>query len=115
MLSVGQRVFAHNGSGGNWSQYAVVPAQTAWPVPNDIPDAQVASLMINPATAILMVRHVLAVPRGEWLLQSAAGSELGRMIIRLAKHDGIRTINVSASRGRAGARGARRGRGDRVQ
>jgi NADPH2:quinone reductase len=41
-----------------------------------------------------MVRHVLAVPRGEWLLQSAAGSELGRMIIRLAKHDGIRTLNV---------------------
>lgn len=50
--------------------------------------------MINPATAILMVRHVLAVPRGEWLLQSAASGELGRMIIRLAKHDGIRTINV---------------------
>ena len=92
--SVGQRVFAHNGPGGNWSQYAVVPAQTAWPVPDDIPDEQVASLMINPATAILMVRHVLAVPRGQWLLQSAAGSELGRMIIRLAKHDGIRTINV---------------------
>jgi NADPH:quinone reductase-like Zn-dependent oxidoreductase len=41
-----------------------------------------------------MVRHVLAVPRGEWLLQSAAGSELGRMIIRLARRDGIRTLNV---------------------
>src|SRR5262249_15726950 len=27
-------------------------------------------------------------------LQSAAGSELGRMIIRLAKHDGVRTLNV---------------------
>ena len=50
--------------------------------------------MINPATALLMVRHVLAVPRGEWLLQSAASGELGRMIIRLAKHDGIKTINV---------------------
>jgi NADPH2:quinone reductase len=79
-LSVNQRVFAHNGAGGNWSQYAVVPARTAWPVPGDIPDEQVASLMINPATAILMIRHVLAVPRGQWLLQSAAGSELGRMI-----------------------------------
>jgi len=33
-------------------------------------------------------------PKGEWLLQSAASGELGRMIIRLAKHDGIRTINV---------------------
>src|SRR5260370_4837897 len=41
-----------------------------------------------------MLRGVLAIPRGEWLLESAAGSELGRMIIKLAKHDGIRTINV---------------------
>jgi NADPH:quinone reductase len=93
-LSVGRRVFARNSAGGNWSQYAVVAAESAWPVPDEFADEQIASLMINPATAILMVRHVLAVPRGEWLLQSAAGGELGRMIIRLAKHDGIRTINV---------------------
>jgi NADPH:quinone reductase len=93
-LSVGQRVFARNSDGGNWSQYAVVPAEKAWPVPDEFADEQIASLMINPATAILMVRHVLAVPRGDWLLQSAAGGELGRMIIRLAKHDWIRTINV---------------------
>lgn len=92
--SVGQRVFAYNPTGGNWSQYAVLPAMMAWPVPDDVPDEQVASFMVNPATAILMVRHVLAVPRGQWLLQSAAGSELGRKIIRLARHDGIRTINV---------------------
>ena len=93
-LAVGQRVFAANRPGGNWAQYAVMDAKRAYPVPDDIPDEQIASLMINPATAILMVRHVLAVPRGEWLLQSAAGGELGRMIIRLAKHDGIHTINV---------------------
>ena len=93
-LSAGRRVFARNSEGGNWSQYAVVEAEKAWPVPDEFADEQMASLMINPATAILMVRHVLAVPRGEWLLQSAAGSELGRMIIRLAKYDGVRTINV---------------------
>jgi NADPH:quinone reductase-like Zn-dependent oxidoreductase len=93
-LSVGQRVFAHNSNGGNWSQYAVMPAMVVWPVPDDLPDEQIASFMINPATAILMVRHVLAVPPGQWLLQSAAGSELGRMIIRLARHDRVRTINV---------------------
>lgn len=93
-LAVGQRVFARNSCGGNWSEYAVVPAEKVYAIPDDIPDEQVASFMINPATAILMVRHVLAVPRGEWLLQSAANSELGRMIIKLAKRDGIRTINV---------------------
>jgi NADPH:quinone reductase-like Zn-dependent oxidoreductase len=93
-LAVGQRVFAQNSKGGNWADYAIIPAAKAYPAPEDIPDEQVASLLINPATAILMVRHVLGVPRGEWLLQSAAGSELGRMVIRLAKRDGIRTINV---------------------
>jgi NADPH2:quinone reductase len=91
---VGQRVAAVNGQGGNWAEYAVIPAGSALPVPDGIPNEQVASFVINPASAILMVRHVLAVPRGEWLLQSAAGSELGRMIVRLAKHEGIRTLNV---------------------
>ena len=90
----GQRVAVINGKGGNWADYAVVPAERLLPVPDDLPDEQVASFLINPASAILMLRHVLAIPQGERLLQSAAGSELGRMIIKLAKHDGIRTINV---------------------
>ncbi|MEV6041218.1 zinc-dependent alcohol dehydrogenase family protein [Nonomuraea sp. NPDC052116] len=93
-LAVGQRLSVVNGQGGNWAEYAVVPAGDLFPVPDEIPDEQVASFVINPASAILMVRRVLAVPRGEWLLQSAAGSELGRMVIRLAKRDGIRTVNV---------------------
>jgi NADPH:quinone reductase len=93
-LTPGQRVAVVNGTGGNWAEFAVLPASDLIPVPDDIPDQQAASFMINPASAILMVRHVLAVPNGEWLLQSAANSELGRMIIRLAKRDGIRTINV---------------------
>ncbi len=93
-LLPGQRVVVLNSLGGNWAEYAVVPGHDLLPAPDGIPDEQAASFVINPATAILMLRHVLAVPRGEWLLQSAAGSELGRMIIRLAKHDGIRTVNV---------------------
>lgn len=36
----------------------------------------------------------LAVPKGEWLLQTAAGSVLGRQVIQLAKHYGVKTINV---------------------
>ena len=90
----GQRVAVLNGEGGNWADYVVVPANRLFPVPDDLSNEQVASFYINPASAIAMVRYVLAVPRGEWLLQSAAGSELGRMIIKLARRDGIRTINV---------------------
>jgi NADPH:quinone reductase-like Zn-dependent oxidoreductase len=93
-LVPGQRVGVVNGQGGNWADYAVVPTHDLLPVPDDLPDQQIASFLINQASALLMLRRVLAIPPGAWLLQSAAGGELGRMIIRLAHHDGIRTINV---------------------
>jgi NADPH:quinone reductase-like Zn-dependent oxidoreductase len=93
-LVVGKRVTVINGDGGNWAEYVVIPARQARPVAADIPDEQVASFFVNPATVLAMVRHVLRVPRGEWLLQSAAGSALGRMIIKLGQHDGFKTLGV---------------------
>src|SRR5258707_15886314 len=70
------------------------PHRICFRCPTIFPMSKAACFIVNPASAILMLRHVLAIPKGEWLLQSAAGGELGRMIIRLARHDGIRTINV---------------------
>jgi NADPH:quinone reductase len=93
-LARGQRVSIVNGQGGNWAEYAVVPGSELIPVAADVPDEQAASFVINPASAILMLHHVLAVPRGEWLLQSAAGSQIGRMMIRLANRAGVRTVNI---------------------
>jgi NADPH:quinone reductase len=93
-LVLGKRVAAINGAGGNWAEYAIIPARQARPFPADIPDHQVATAFVNPASVLAMVRRVLAVPRGSWLLQSAAGSALGQMIIKLARHDGLKTVNV---------------------
>ncbi len=93
-LVKGKRVTVINGAGGNWAEYAVIPARQARPVPDDIPDDQAATYFVNPATVLAMIRHVLKVRRGEWLLQSAAGSALGRMIIKLGRHDGFKTLNV---------------------
>lgn len=93
-LVKGKRVTVINSAGGNWAEYAVIPWRQARPMPSDLSDDQVASFFVNPATVLAMVKHVLEVPRGEWLLQSAAGSALGKMIIRYCKNEGIRTINV---------------------
>jgi NADPH:quinone reductase len=90
----GKRVVAINSAGGNWAETAIIPARQARPVPDDIPDEQAACYFVNPATVLAMARHVLAVPKGEWLLQSAAGSTLGRMLINLGRHDGFKTLNV---------------------
>ena len=93
-LLVGRRVATLSQVGRNWAEYAVIPAIRTIPVSSSLPDAQVASFFVNPATVLAMARHVLRVPKGGWLLQSAAGSTLGRMMIKLGKHDGFRTINV---------------------
>jgi NADPH:quinone reductase len=90
----GRRVAVLNGVTGNWREQTIVPAEQTIPVPDDLPDEQVASFFVNPATAWVMVKHVLRVPSGAWLLQTAAGSALGRMVIRLGKSEGFRTLNV---------------------
>jgi NADPH:quinone reductase-like Zn-dependent oxidoreductase len=79
----------------------VIPARQAVPVPKQLSDEQAATYFINPATALVLTRYVLRVPRGAWLLQTAAGSALGRMVIRLGQHFGFRTLNVVRRREQA--------------
>jgi NADPH:quinone reductase-like Zn-dependent oxidoreductase len=93
-LVQGKRVVAINHAGGNWAEYALLPARQARPVPDDIPDEQAATSFVNPASVLALSRHVLKVRRGDWLLQSAAGSTLGRMMIKLGRNDGFKTLNV---------------------
>lgn len=93
-LFTGRRVVVLNRAGGNWSEYAIVPDQQVVPVSSDLSDEQAACFFVNPATAWVMTREVLKVPANAWLLQTAAGSALGRMIIRLGKLSGFRTLNI---------------------
>lgn len=100
-LKPGRRVAVLNADGGNWQEYAVVSARQVVPVAPEIPDEQAAMFFVNPATALIMVSYVLQVPTGAWLLQTAAGSALGRMVIRLGRHLGFKTINVVRRREQA--------------
>ncbi|HKI33273.1 MAG TPA: zinc-dependent alcohol dehydrogenase family protein [Gemmataceae bacterium] len=100
-LKPGRRVAFSSTAGGAWAEFAIVSARQLVPVPDDIPDEQAASFFVNPASALVMTQYVLKVPPGEWLLQTAAGSALGRMVIRLGKHFGFRTINVVRRREQA--------------
>jgi len=90
----GRRVAVLNGASGNWAEKVVIPARQAVPVSDGVSDEQAASFFVNPASALVMTRYVLKVPRKGWLLQTAAGSQLGRMVIRLGQYYGFKTINV---------------------
>lgn len=62
-----------------------------------LPDAdinQLAMLGINPATAWLLLTEFIQLKAGDWLLQNAANSSIGRAVIAIAKSRGIHTVNV---------------------
>ncbi len=89
-----KRVAVLNSSGGNWQEHVILPAKQAVPLDARLTLEQAATFFVNPAAAFLMTRQVLAVSSGNWLLQSAAGSALGKMVIRLGKKFGFRTVNI---------------------
>jgi NADPH:quinone reductase-like Zn-dependent oxidoreductase len=93
-LRKGKRVAVINDRIGNWAEYTVTKARQVIPVPDYLSDDQAATFFVNPTTALVMTQRVLRISRGQWLLQSAAGSSLGRMVIRLGKKYGFRTMNV---------------------
>jgi NADPH:quinone reductase-like Zn-dependent oxidoreductase len=93
-LRKGKRVAVIHDRLGAWAEYTITKSRLVVPVPDAIPDDQAAAFFVNPATAIAMTQDVLRIPAGQWLLQTAAGGELGKMIVRLGRRIGFRTMNV---------------------
>ncbi|WP_028748438.1 zinc-dependent alcohol dehydrogenase family protein [Rhizobium mesoamericanum] len=89
----GQRVITL-GVAGTWQEYIVVDATRVLVVPDGISLSTAAQMIINPVTALVLVQDELQVQAGEWLLQTAAGSAVGKLIIQLGKHFGFKTLNV---------------------
>lgn len=96
---VGKRVAVASGPpNGTWQEYTLVDAKRAFPVTGALTDEQACSFFVNPLTALALVRHVLRVPEGATVLQTAAGSALAGMVRNLARADGFRVIDVVRSR-----------------
>src|SRR2546423_7414687 len=92
-LKVGQRVIPL-GVPGTWQEYIVADSNQLIPVPDAISDQMAAQFVVNPLTAWVMTVEELSLRPGEWLLQTAAGSTLGRVVLQIAALRGFKTINV---------------------
>ncbi len=79
---------------GAWREAGNGRAAELVRIAQEVPLEQAAMLRINPATALVMLRHFVALSPGEWVVQNAANSAVGRNVIRLARHFGWRTANV---------------------
>jgi trans-2-enoyl-CoA reductase len=79
---------------GAWREAGNARTDKLLKIGSDVPLEQAAMLRINPATALVMLRDFIALQPGEWIIQNAANSAVGRCVIRLARHFGWRTVNV---------------------
>ncbi|HKS27213.1 MAG TPA: zinc-dependent alcohol dehydrogenase family protein [Pyrinomonadaceae bacterium] len=92
-VQVGQRVITL-GIAGTWAEYLIAESTQLIPVPDSISDQTAAQFIVNPLTAWIMVVEELGLQPDEWLLQTAAGSTLGRVVLQIAARRGFKTINV---------------------
>jgi NADPH:quinone reductase-like Zn-dependent oxidoreductase len=78
----------------NWTQKRRVKADDVIAVPPTMDLRQAAMLRINPPTALLMLTDIVTLKAGHWVIQNVANSAVGRIVIKLARDRGIKTMNV---------------------
>jgi len=78
----------------NWAERRRVKAADVVAVPAAMDIRQAAMLRINPPTALLLLTDIVALQPGDWVIQNVANSAVGRLVIRLARARGLRTMNV---------------------
>jgi NADPH:quinone reductase-like Zn-dependent oxidoreductase len=78
----------------NWAQRRRVKGDDVIAIPPGTDVLQGAMLRINPPTALLLLSDIVDLRPGDWVIQNVANSAVGRLVIRLARARGLRTVNV---------------------
>src|ERR1700675_930770 len=92
-VKVGDRVSAPLSS-FTWRERMVVSADGLFALPPDADPQQLSMLAINPPTAALLLSEYVNLKPGEWVVQNAANSGVGRWVIAFAKARGLKTVNI---------------------
>ena len=81
------------GQGGAWAEYMLTSVFRCLPIANHISFEQASMLIVNPLTALSFI-DLSKKAKASCILNNAAASSLGKMLIRLARKEGIKLINV---------------------
>jgi NADPH:quinone reductase-like Zn-dependent oxidoreductase len=92
-VKVGDRVLAPLSS-FTWRERMILPAGGLFALPPGADPQQLSMLAINPPTAALLLSEYVDLKPGEWVVQNAANSAVGRWVIAFAKARGLKTVNI---------------------
>lgn len=77
-----------------WRERVVLPAAGLFALPGGADPRQLSMLSINPPTAALLLSEYVDLQPGEWVIQNAGNSGVGRSVMAVAKSRGLRTVSV---------------------
>ncbi|MEM6589138.1 MAG: zinc-dependent alcohol dehydrogenase family protein [Pseudomonadota bacterium] len=78
---------------GAWVTERIFSSKSLVPVPHADID-QLSMLTVNPATAYLLLSEYVDLKAGDWIIQTAGNSAVGRYVTQLAKARGIKVASV---------------------
>uniref|UniRef100_A0A914EKC1 Enoyl-[acyl-carrier-protein] reductase, mitochondrial n=1 Tax=Acrobeloides nanus TaxID=290746 RepID=A0A914EKC1_9BILA len=81
-----------------WSEYAVIDETLLLKIDKRIDLVSAATLLINPPTAYVMLKEYVDLNPGDFIIQNASNSGVGRSVIQLAKAFGLKSINLVRNR-----------------
>lgn len=90
---VGKRVAFLGTVTGTWAQHAISDAALCIPLAEAVSDIDGAALIVNPLTAVALLERVREV-KSPAVLINAAGSQLGRLMLGLARDLGLLALAV---------------------
>lgn len=79
---------------GTWRDALVIKADECIALPDGMDVEQAAMISVNPPTAWRMLEDFVDLAPGDWVLQNAANSGVGRCVIAIARRRGLKTLNV---------------------
>ncbi|GAA1243399.1 zinc-binding dehydrogenase [Pseudonocardia aurantiaca] len=90
---------------GAWSQWIVADADVVVAVPDELPDEVAAQMLVNPLTTVMLRREAeehQAFGYDGFLVQTAAGSSVGRLVTGVSQFHNLALVNlVRSERGAA--------------
>lgn len=92
-LLLGRRVACSAAAGGAWAEYLVTPATTCFPLVTKISQEQAATLIVNPFTALAFF-DIARQGMHAAIINNAAASALGRMVLRLGQQHHLPVIHI---------------------
>ena len=77
-----------------WRERLVVPASHLFPLPQAADPQQLSMLGVNPPTAALLLSEFVDLGPGDWVIQNAGNSGVGRSVIAFARERGLKTVSL---------------------